>query len=393
MDYNKKNLKDALTFKEPDKVPVGIEVAMWPYSYAGIRYKEVKNDPEVSADAYVKFLDDITIDYMWGITGVTKPMDSFVHLGADSFMFASDGNSIVHAQTNEMPMNESEYEDFIENPHTYWRESVLRRRIPAFQGSEEDAYQSFLLALEAYRPVQETNKLIGEKLISKGIYTLASEGPKYKVPLDTLFDKVRGMKNTLLDLRRRPDVVKKACDRLFEIDMETMKEKVSDYKDKNELYCGATVYHSACFLNLKQFDEMFMHYLKKGFMEFFEAGVHMFLKGEGKFIHTLDSFRELPKGSMVIMLEEDDPFECHKVIGDWATLATGIRADLLKYGTKQQCIDYVKKCYDTFAPGGGFIFMQDRPLMGERDANIDNLIAVYEFANEYGKKGRGTIDV
>lgn len=386
LSVNKKNLKDTLSFKEPDKVPIGIEVAMWPYAYAGTCYEQVKNDPKVAAETYVKFLDDINIDYMWGRTGITKPIDSFLKLGSDSFLMGSDGNSIVHAQTNEMPMEEWEYEEFIKDPHYYWREVLLRRRIPAFQRDFENAYHLFLEALDAYRPVHETNKRISEELTQRGIYALSSNGPHYSVPLDTLFDQVRGMKNTLIDLRRRPEVVKRACDRIFEIDMQNMREKPSDYVGKDDLFCGITVYHSVCFLNPKQYDEMFMHYLKKGFMEFFEAGVHMFLKGEGKFLHTLNRFRELPKGSMVIMLEEDDPFECYKEIGDWATLATGISADLLKYGTKQQCIDYVKKCFDTFAPGGGFIFMQDRPLMGAKDANIDNLIAVYDFANEYGKK-------
>ncbi|MPW24214.1 hypothetical protein GC105_00175 [Alkalibaculum sp. M08DMB] len=386
LSVNKQNLKDALSFKEPDKVPVGIEVAMWPYTYSNTRYDQVRDNPKVATETYVKFLDDISIDYMWGPTGVTKPIDAFLSLGSDSFLMGSDGNSIVHAQTNEIPMEEWEYEDFIKDPRYYWREVLLRKRIPAFQHDYEKAYQSFLEALVAYRPVYETNKRISAELTQRGIYPLSSNGPHYSVPLDTFFDQVRGMKNTLLDLRRRPEVVKRACDRIFEIDMQKMKEKPSDYIGKDDLFCGITVYHSACFLNAKQFDEMFMYYLKKGFMEFFEAGVHMFVKGEGKFIHTLNRFRELPRGAMVIMLEEDDPFECYKEIGDWATLATGISADLLKYGTKQQCIDYVKKCFDTFAPGGGFIFMQDRPLMGVKDANIDNLIAVYEFANEYGKK-------
>lgn len=386
MTTNKKNLKDALSFREPEKVPIGIEVAMWPYAYAGTSYAQVKEDPITAASAYVKFLDDLSIDYMWGPTGITKPMDAFKALGSDSFLIGSDGNSIVHAQTNEMPMEEGEYEEFIKDPQYFWREVLLRRRLSSFQQSPEEAYAAFLKALDAYRPFHETNTLIAKSIQERGIYPLSHNGPHYAVPLDTLFDQVRGMKNTLLDLRRRPDVVKRACDKIFEMDMANMREKPSDFADKEDLFCGITVYHSACFLNTKQFDDMFMHYLKKGFMEFFEAGVHMFLKGEGKFLHTLNRFRELPKGSMVIMLEEDDPFACYKEIGDWATLATGISADLLKYGSKQQCLDHVKKCFDTFAPGGGFIFMQDRPLMGAKDANLENLIAVYEFSNEYGKK-------
>ncbi len=110
------------------------------------------------------------------------------------------------------------------------------------------------------------------------------------------------------------------------------------------------------------------------------------LKGEGSFIRTLDRFRQLPKGAIVIMLDQDDPFEVYKEIGDWATLATGITADLLQYGTKQQCIDYVKKSFDTFAPGGGFIFMQNKPLLCAHDAKTENVLAVYETANDLKKQ-------
>jgi hypothetical protein len=31
---------------------------------------------------------------------------------------------------------------------------------------------------------------------------------------------------------------------------------------------------------------------------------------------TLDRFRQLPKGAIVIMMDQDDPFEVYKEIGD-----------------------------------------------------------------------------
>jgi hypothetical protein len=46
----------------------------------------------------------------------------------------------------------------------------------------------------------------------------------------------------------------------------------------------------------------------------------------------------------------------------------------------------VKKCYDTFAPGGGFVFAPPKSLVSPGDVNDENIIATYQFANEYGKK-------
>jgi hypothetical protein len=149
---------------------------------------------------------------------------------------------------------------------------------------------------------------------------------------------------------------------------------------------ATTVYHSECFLSFKDYDEFYFKPFKETFGPYMEKGAKFFLKGEGSFIRTLDRFRQLPKGAIVIMLDQDDPFEVYKEIGDWATLATGITADLLQYGTKQQCIDYVKKSFDTFAPGGGFIFMQNKPLLCAHDAKTENVLAVYETANDLKKQ-------
>ena len=117
-----------------------------------------------------------------------------------------------------------------------------------------------------------------------------------------------------------------------------------------------------------------------------EKGAKYFLKGEGAFLNTIERYKELPKGSMLILLDQDDPFEAYKLIGSHQTLAAGPNLDLLKAGTKQQCIDYTKKCFDTFAPGGGFIFCPPKSIVAPSDVTDENVVAVYEFANEYAKK-------
>jgi hypothetical protein len=86
------------------------------------------------------------------------------------------------------------------------------------------------------------------------------------------------------------------------------------------------------------------------------------------------------------MLDEDDPFEIFKAIGDWQTIGAGITADLLRIGNIQKCKDFVSKCFDTFAPGGGFIFLQNKPLLCAGDARPEVLKEVYEFADELSRQ-------
>jgi len=163
-----------------------------------------------------------------------------------------------------------------------------------------------------------------------------------------------------------------------------------DPKDFSSPYpLGRTVYHIECFISPEQFDEFFFDPFTELMLPFMEAGMKFFVKGEGRFLNTIDRYRKLPKGAVVFMLDQDDPFEIYKAIGDWQSIGAGITADLLQMGTKEQCTDYVKKCFDTFAPGGGFIFLQNKPLLCAADANIGNLTAVYELANELSLKGGG----
>ena len=380
------NLIDTISFKAPKKVPVGVEVLSWPLSYGGVRYSDTFGDPHKTAEAYVKFLDIVNLDfYMGGM--ISRPVKAYQALGCFNFELSSDGNTIAHIQPNIEYMSTDEYPEFINDPEGY-RSKLLKRQCKALRLSRDEAYESVKEALKEYRAYTATNRLISDRFDEKGIVLIAvSHGNpvRFSSPLSAIFDRFRGMRDTLLDLKRRPDMVRQACASLLDrMRLEFDRLQANDFSAPFPL--GYTVYHVECFLSPPLFDEFFFDPFKELCLPFMEAGTKIFLKGEGMFLNTIDRYRQLPKGSVVIMLDQDDPFEMHKAIGDWQTIATGITSDLLKLGTKDQCVDYVKRCFDTFAPGGGFIFMPNKPLLSDGDTKIENLIAVYETANELSEK-------
>ena len=373
------NLIDATSFREPKKVPVGAEILTWPFSYAGVRYADVMEDPEKTFKAYVRFLDDISLDFMWG-GGVTSAVRAIQAMGCNYYDLANDGTTIIHKQPEVEFMATEEYPDLIRDLPAF-KANLMRRRVGALQLPKEQAYEKTVDALRAIRPYSEANAKISKYIFEeKGIAPLT--GPmNFLGPLSLLFDKYRGIRDTLLDLRRRPELVRQACDVILAERARPFLE--ADPKDYAQPYpFMSTVYHVECFLSPALYDEYYFRHFKDICLPFMEAGAKFFLKGEGSFINTLDRFRQLPKGSVIFMLDQDDPFEVYKAIGDWQTVATGITADLLQMGTVQQCVDFVKRSFDTFAPGGGFIFMQNKPLLCANDARTENLLAVYETANE-----------
>ncbi|MCL1804667.1 MAG: hypothetical protein FWG28_01490 [Clostridiales bacterium] len=374
------NLLDATSFREPKKIPVGAEILTWPFSYAGVRYADVMDDAVKTAQAYVKFLDDIQLDFLWGGM-VTSAVNALQAMGCNHFALGDDGTAIIHRQPEVEFMEAEEYADLIGDLDAF-KAGLLRRRVKALQLPREQAYEKVLLALRAIRPWVEANAMIKEAIFEeRGVAELTGNPVMFMGPLTVLFDKYRGIKDTLVDLRRRPEVVRQACD----VILDDRKRLLSAYDPKEYGYpypFASTVYHVECFLSPAQYDEYYFNHFMETCLPYMEAGAKFFLKGEGSFINTIDRFRRLPKGSVIFMLDQDDPFEIYKAIGDWQTVATGITVDLLKTGTKEQCVDYVKRSFDTFAPGGGFIFMQNKPLLCANDAKTENLIAVYETANE-----------
>ena len=378
------NLIDALSFREPKKVPIGAEVLTWPFSFAGVRYIDIIDDPAAVAREYVKFLDVIDLDFIWG-ANVTTAVNSLRALGNTSYSIGDDGVSLIHMQPDVEFISADEYPALIKDPLKFGWE-LTKRRCAAFKLPKAEAYAKVIESLLELDKWSTANSMISRYISEeKGIIPLTGAPVGFMSPLTAVFDRFRGVRDTLVDLRRRPDMLRA----VHSVMIERKREELLAYDPKNftsPYPLGSTVYHVECFISPPQFDEFFFDPFMELMLPYMEAGLKFFVKGEGKFLNTIDRYRKLPKGAVVFMLDEDDPFAVYDAIGDWQSVATGITADLLKMGTREQCIDYVKKCFETFAPGGGFIFMQNKPLLCAGDAKTENLIAVYETANELSVK-------
>ena len=376
------NLVDAMSFKEPKKIPIGTEVQGWAYGYGGVKLKDVLDDPVAASKAQTKYANDVQFDYFWGGGSVSgRPMRVMEAMGNDMYKFADDGIAIVHNQSEIKFMSAEEYPELMADRPAFLRK-LQKQRNKTLQLPRDQAYPKILQALKAMRNHQEALRLSGEFFFNqKGIIVLTGGPVRFSNPLNDLFDHYRGIRDTLIDLRRRKDVVKKYYNmRIEQIKADIAKINVADAGKPFPLI--HTIYHVECFLTPELFDEFYFNDLRDIMTPFLKAGAKMYLKGEGAFLKILDRYRQLPKGSILIELDEDDPFEAHKIIGDWQPIAAGITLDLLQMGTKQQCIDFVKKCFDTFAPGGGYCFLGNKSLLSARCAKPENFIAVYETANK-----------
>jgi len=235
------NLIDAVSFREPKKVPVGAEILTWPFSYAGVRYEDVMDDPVKTFEAYIKFMDDIRLDFLWGGM-VTSPVKALQAMGCNHYALGRDGTTIIHRQPEVEFMSAEEYPELIGDIDAF-KAKLLRRRCPALQLPREQAYEKVLLALEALRPYSEANRMIQKYIFEeKGVAELTGSPVMFLGPLTVLFDKFRGIRDTLVDLRRRPEVVRQACDEILKDRLKPIRGlDPKDYGFPHPL--ASTVYH------------------------------------------------------------------------------------------------------------------------------------------------------
>ena len=74
-DKRKKDLIDAISFKEPDKIPVGVQMSNWAFAYAGVRYEDIIDDPDEVVRTFTKHLYDFDFDYVQ--SGISVPIEVY----------------------------------------------------------------------------------------------------------------------------------------------------------------------------------------------------------------------------------------------------------------------------------------------------------------------------
>ncbi len=372
------DVKNTTNLIEPKRVPVVSMVGTWSVGYAGESTNDILDHPEKIAEVTTRYYNDIYFDAAYS-GGISTAVRAVQRLGSEAFFVSEDGHTIQHKEN--CPMTENDYQQMIENPIAFIMNVLGTRKYTELQKSPEEAYQALIDAAlnfdEFFMSSMIKSKILAQQ--KYGIVSLLGNGKVYP-PLDIIFDRFRGIKGTLVDLRRQRDTVIKATEAVYPISDLLTKSATGDFP------YAQCVLHCPTYLGVKDFKEIFFPGMKKLVMEIFNKGAKTLCALEGTWKPYYEILHEeLPKGSIICQLEADDICESKKLIGDKFAIMGGVLTNMLRYGTKQQCIDEAKRVVDICAPGGGFMFSTERILCTLGDVNVDNLIAVNQFVHEYGK--------
>ncbi|MBI9017691.1 MAG: hypothetical protein JEZ07_10585 [Phycisphaerae bacterium] len=383
-----KRYTTAMRNEKPDRVPIRPFVAEFTAKYAGFTCQQVSHDYNLAFEAVNQCARDFDWDamvpnmvYVW--TGLTQ--------AAGIRYYAVPGLDIpenVGFQYREPPegqafMREDEYDLLIANPTEFlfnvWLPRAskdvcaagepvnLRNNLSFLKGG-----MALLSYFNAFGPqIQKMRNDYGMVSAISGIL---------KAPFDILADKMRGYIGLVMDLHERPEKVKKACEAL----MPHILHNALSGADPDKNVPIAFWMHRGCtpFINWDHFNNIFWPTLKPIIEEIWRQGHQTLFYAEGRWLAHLDSFLELPAGSIVFHVDQDDVFEVHKKIGHKFCISGGIPNYILAYETPDKVRALCKKVIDEVAADGGYIM--DSSAIMQNDTSIENLKALTDFTREYG---------
>lgn len=198
------------------------------------------------------------------------------------------------------------------------------------------------------------------------------------------FSLIRSINKFSLDLYDCPDLIQKACEASLEPTLESGMRPLMINGGKRT--CIYPMRSSPTFISPKMFEKFALEHLKRMVEFFVEKGITPIIHCDANWTPVLPYFRELPRASCLLELDQDtDIFKAKEILGDWMCLKGNVPANLLAFGEKGEVEAYCEKLISEVGRGGGFILSSgcEVPL----NACLENVMAMIRVARGWGSKG------
>jgi len=362
---------------EPDRVPVFVNIGTWSISYYGTTVEQCLKNPEwFVKEVESKIYRQINCDAFMG-AGFIDNFEFGEIVGNNANFISSDGVSIQHKELR--MMEDADYPALISDPWKFFITDFIPKRYPGISIEKmADAVRCFVKFSENTSWVQKYFK------DEFSIVNLTAGAGPVASPLEWIFGFLRGFRNALIDIRRRPEVLLEAIEALYPLCEERL--GITSPGAKLDPFPAArTMFHIPTYLSAAQLEKFFVPTYNRLLKKLEPTGRKLLVFLEGDWSAHYGWLNSVPKNMMLGIVDQDDIIQMKKKVGANITLIGGMPLSLLKYESKQHCIDYAKHIIDECAPGGGFIFGTDKVLLCPGDVNPENYIAVNNFAYDYGR--------
>ncbi|MCL1912626.1 MAG: hypothetical protein FWG10_01770 [Eubacteriaceae bacterium] len=361
---------------EPDRVPIMNSTGVWAIAYSGYTYADLYENFDLETEVFLKSHEGFNYDGTRTGGGINHMVKFHNELGSFQNFISPNAVTLQHAETSSMEADE--YDEFIADPFRFIANKIAVRKITAFQqDDEEEVYR--LMSELFQKPAQVRAKTtVADAIKNKLGIPAISGGSNIVNPIDQIFDFVRGFKNTMTDIRRRPEKLLAAV------------EAMIPYAERNipkgplpEFPWITDNHHIAKFLTSELFGKFYWPYYKTSVEGVFNAGTKFLSHFEGSWEQHYDYLQDLPKKSLICILEDDEVEVFKNRFANQFTIYAGIHSSTLRSGDIDKCKDEAKKIIDIAAPGGGYIYGLRNGLLAPGDGDAEVIRALNKFILEY----------
>jgi Uroporphyrinogen decarboxylase (URO-D) len=399
-------LMAAWELREPDRVPININAGWWMVSWGGITPYDAMHDTEAAMRCWLDFNETFQPDTMGNQILYTTPASVFESI--DYKLYEWPGHGVAREasyQYNEKEwMLADEYDHLISDPSDYLLRAFLPRTVGAFAGfantsslldycelpfvSNQVAGWGSAEMAEGLERLAAAARAVADwhDVIFPTIGTLMARGwPGYiggasKAPFDILGDTLRGTREVIIDMYRRPEKVVAACERLVPVAIDWALKRPGGIASPVvflPLHKGADG-----FMSDEQFHTFYWPTLRAVLLGLIEEGCIPFCFAEGRYGSRLEAIMDLPKGKTIWAFDQTDMAKAKKTIGQVACIQGNVPLSLMHAGTPEEVVDYVRNLIDVAGEGGGYIV--DVGAVSD-SGKEENLKAMVDTAKEYGR--------
>jgi uroporphyrinogen-III decarboxylase len=415
--YKERNQRviDAISLKEPDRVPLTPLAHFYPMIQKGMTKKEAMYDSSKAAQAAIEIYSDLQVDQAISLAQIPNG-ELYDALGVLYFKWPGAVSESQKLQDNQPFqfaerefMTANEYEEFITDPTGFSIRNLIPRHFLNLRffsefpgiGSLTNGFLSpltlslFFSSPAAVNMIETIEKVISSyKKYIGNMKFYENELKKRGFPLqfinytqapfDLVSDFLRGMKGSMLDMYRKPEELKKLLDLLTQpaIDVTT---DISKLFPRYRIVFIALHRGADGFMSLNQFEEFYWPTLTKVMDGLIDKGLIPMPHFQGRYSERfpyLEEYAKRNKGKVIYRFGQSDLEEAKEIFGEYVCLRGNVPSSLLNIGIPPQVDAYMEKLIKGCMEGGGYLIDADAGIPDE--AKPENVKAMCEAAFKYG---------
>jgi len=402
-----KRVADATQLRQPDCVPILMPFGNLLSQLEGIPNAALYADPEKAQDALERAALRFQPDMCDGIFGTPEPSRALGDRMTKWPGYGLDASGSFQYHESEY-MKAEDYDELLADPSDFAIRHYLPRVFSELQGLAmlpplgislfgayalmqassvfaippvASSFQTLLKAGElqfqwVQRHIESCKRLAALGFLPMEFF----DGPNVSAPFDFLSDTLRGMRGVFSDMRRCPDKLLAAEEKIIPIQLEFA---IAQCQVRKNPYTFMPLHRgSDGFMSLENFERFYWPQLKRAILALVEAGITPFILWEGCWDQRLRYIAQLPKGKTIGVFQNTDLIKAKEILGDIMCIVGGMPNSFLIGDDAVAVREQTHRMCETVGEGGGFMMM---PAVGDlQGCNPAMIEAWSEATREFG---------